>query len=68
MNAPLPEAEPVHDPNRKWRVALFVLMVVAVGWLDLFFFDRAESLQFGWFVLSGVAVIAGYHFLFRRRR
>ena len=68
MNGPPPNAEPVHDPNRKWRIALFVLMVLAVAWLDLFFFDRAESLQFGWFVLSGVALVAGYHFLFRRRR
>lgn len=50
------------------KIALFVLMVIAVGWLDLFFFDRAESLQFGWFVLSGVVLVAGYHFLFRRRQ
>ncbi len=61
------DAQPTHDANRKWRIALFVVMVIAVGWLDLFFFDRAESLQFGWFVLSGVALVAGYHFLFRRR-
>ena len=61
------DADSRHDPNRKWRIALFVIMVIAVGWLDLFFFDRAESLQFGWFVLSGVALVAGYHFLFRRR-
>ena len=66
MSTP-PNAEPAHDPNRKWRIALFVLMAVGVGWLDMFFFDRAESLQFGWFVLSGVALVAGYHFLFRRR-
>jgi hypothetical protein len=66
MNAP--SAEPAHGPNRKWRILLFVLMTIAVGWLDLFFFDRAESLQFGWFVLSGVALVAGYHFLFRRRK
>ena len=41
-------------------------MVLAVGWLDLFFFDRGESLQFVWFILSGAAVIAAWHFLARR--
>ena len=50
------------------KIALFVLMVIGVAWLDLFFFDRAESLQFGWFVLSGVALLAGYHFMFGRRK
>ena len=56
------------EPRKPLRIALFVLMVVAVGWIDLFFFDRAEWLQFGWFVLSGVALVAGYHVLFRRRQ
>lgn len=60
-----PNAEPVHDPNRKWRIALFILMVVAVGWIDLFFFDRAESLQFVWFILSGAVIVAGLHWLRR---
>ncbi len=55
------------EPRRPLKIALFVLMVAAVGWLDLFFFDRAESLQFGWFVLSGVVLVAGYHFLFRKK-
>ena len=67
MTEPAKPAASTSEPGKPLRIALFVLMVIAVGWLDLFFFDRAESLQFGWFVLSGVAVIAGYHFLFRRR-
>ena len=55
------------EKNKPLRIALFVLMILGVGWLDLFFFDRAESLQFVWFVLSGVALVGGYHLLFRRR-
>jgi hypothetical protein len=54
------------EPRKPLRIALFVLMVIAVGWLDLFFFDRAVPLLL-WFVLSGAAVIAGWHFLARRR-
>lgn len=68
MTAPgKPTDETYPERGKPLRIALFVVMVIAVGWLDLFFFDRAESLQFGWFVLSGVALVAGYHFLFRRR-
>jgi hypothetical protein len=53
------------EPRKPLRIALFILMVIAVGWLDLFFFDRAVPLQFLWFVLSGAAVIAAWHFLTR---
>jgi hypothetical protein len=60
------ETQSAPDPNRKWRIALFVLMVVAVGWIDLFFFDRAESLQFVWFILSGAVIVAGLHWLRRK--
>lgn len=55
------------EPSRALKIALFVLMVIAVGWLDLFFFDRAVPLQFVWFVLSGAAIVAAFHFLARRR-
>lgn len=60
------QTQSASDPNRKWRIALFVLMVVAVGWVDLFFFDRAESLQFVWFILSGAVIVAGLHWLRRK--
>ena len=43
------------------KIVLFVALVLAVGWLDLYFFDREEPLQFLWFILSGAAIIVvGY--------
>ena len=56
------------DKAKALKIAFFVALAVAVGWLDLFFFDRAVPLQFLWFVLSGAALIALARWVFRHSR